>query len=223
MSMIGTLVPSRLAGFGSEVWRHVRRFARQMGGFITLIVALLAAAAAGLGSAWYMIDRGTFLTVDNVGPWRSWSSEGNPEADPYTQAHLAREGRLSVTSTAARYFLARTDSTGRVLTSNCEYLLEGPPIDAKWWSITLFDARGRLVPNAARRFGFNSAEIVRLTDGSHQVAIARQARTGNWLPSGSVGGRELNLWLSIFMPSNVVGGGFSPEKQLPRIRRVGCG
>ena len=43
------------------------------------------------------------------------SNEGNPNADPYTQAHVARSGRLPLTSTVARYFVARTDSAGRTL------------------------------------------------------------------------------------------------------------
>ena len=56
-------------------------------------------------------------------------SEGNPNADPYTKAHLARSGRLPLTSTTARYFLARTDSDGRELTSACEYSIEGSALE----------------------------------------------------------------------------------------------
>ena len=53
------------------------------------------------------------LTTTKVGPWSGWISEGNPHADPYTRAHVARSGRLPLTSTVARYFVARTDSAGR--------------------------------------------------------------------------------------------------------------
>ncbi len=74
----------------------------------TFAVALML----GIGSAWYMIDQGSTLTTTKVGPWASWNSLGNPLADPYTKAHLARIGRLPLTSTVARYFVARTDSAG---------------------------------------------------------------------------------------------------------------
>ncbi len=222
MAQPGTLYPSRTTGVLDATFLSVRRFVRSMGEFLALIVILLVAVAAGLGSAWYMIDRGTALTIDRIGPWQSWSAEGNPEADPYTRAHLAREGRLSVTSTAARYFLARNDSEGRVLSSACEYLVEGPPIEAKWWSIALFNENGHLLENEAERYGFNSAEIVRRTDGSHGVTIAREARSENWLPAGDTKRRRLTIWLSIYMPATTVGAGFVAEQQLPAIRRIAC-
>ena len=51
----------------------------------TFVVALML----GIGSAWYMIERGSPLTTTKVGPWAGWISEGNPSADPYTEAHVA--------------------------------------------------------------------------------------------------------------------------------------
>ena len=55
----------------------------------TFVVALML----GIGSAWYTIERGTLLTTAKVGPWSGWVTEGNPNADPYTKAHVARSGR----------------------------------------------------------------------------------------------------------------------------------
>ncbi len=85
---------------------------RALGYFIG---AFAVALILGIGSAWYMIEQGSLLTTTRIGPWKSWLSEGNPNADPYTRAHLARSGRLPLTSTAARYFAADTDSSGRSL------------------------------------------------------------------------------------------------------------
>src|SRR5690606_40202050 len=56
----------------------------------------------GIGSAWYMIEHGSLLTTARIGPWKSWLSEGNPNADPYTRAHLARSGRLPLTRSEER-------------------------------------------------------------------------------------------------------------------------
>ena len=54
---------------------------RSLGYFVgTFVVALML----GIGSAWYMIERGSPLTTTKVGPWDGWVSEGNPSADPYT-------------------------------------------------------------------------------------------------------------------------------------------
>ena len=113
----------------------------------TFAVALLL----GIGSAWYMIEQGSPLTTTKVGPWASWNALGNPTADPYTKAHLARSGRLPLSSTVARYFVARTDGSGHGLTSGCEYLVTGSPINARWWSIALYDDTGSLIENASKQ------------------------------------------------------------------------
>ena len=81
--------------------------------FLDVVATFAVALLLGIGSAWYMIDHGSPLTTGRIGPWASWVSEGNPVADPYTKAHLARSGRLPLTSTIARYFVANSDSEGR--------------------------------------------------------------------------------------------------------------
>ena len=109
---------------------------RSLGYFIATFAAALV---LGIGSAWYMIERGSFLTTAKVGPWESWLNEGNPNADPYTKAHLARSGRLPLTTTVARYFVARTDNAGRSLRSSCVYSIVGSPLNARWWSLAVYD------------------------------------------------------------------------------------
>ena len=126
-----------------------------------LIAVFAVALVLGIGSAWYMIEHGSPLTTKRVGPWASWMSEGNPNADPYTKAHLARSGRLPLTSTTARYFIARTDSGGRQLTSACEYLIEGSALNARWWSLAVYDEHGSLIENPSERYSFNSDEAIR--------------------------------------------------------------
>jgi hypothetical protein len=98
---------------------------------VELIAVFAVALVLGIGSARYMIEEGSFLTTQRAGPWSSWLSEGNPNADLYTKAHLARSGRLPLTSTTARYFTASTDSQGYPLTSDCEYLIEGSALNAR--------------------------------------------------------------------------------------------
>ena len=69
----------------------------------------------GLGSSWYMIERGSPLTTVTVGPWVSWISAGRPDADPYTHAYEARLGILPLNTDVSQTFLARIDSEGRDL------------------------------------------------------------------------------------------------------------
>jgi len=206
----------------SSLWREEGSTSmRALGYFIgTFAVALIL----GIGSAWYMIERGSPLTTASYGPWRSWLSEGNPNADPYTRAHLARSGRLPLTSTVARYFMADTDGHGQALNSECEYSVVGAPLNARWWSLAVYDSSGSLIANPSHRYSFNSEEAIRRADGSFHITLSRNARPENWLPVGHGPGRNLVLVLRIYgaRDTDIRGIGQIPLERLPKIERVRC-
>jgi hypothetical protein len=206
----------------SSLWREEGSTSmRALGYFIgTFAVALIV----GIGSAWYMIERGSPLTTSMIGPWKSWLSEGNPKADPYTRAHLARSGRLPLTSTVARYFVASTDSWGRTLHSGCEYAIVGGSLNARWWSLAVYDEYGSLISNPSNRYSFNSEEAIRRADGSFHITLSRNARPENWLPSGVGPDRNLTLVLRVYGARNTDASGIGqiPESSVPKIERVRC-
>ena len=86
-----------------------------------------------------------------------------------------------------RRVLRRAPTTpARALDGRCVVTLSGITPAARFWTLTLYDPDGRLVPNAADRYGFTSQEIARNADGSFEIAIAPRARPGNWLPTGGI-------------------------------------
>lgn len=189
---------------------------------VTSILAFIVALTLGLGSAWYMIAEGSPLTTGHIGPWSIWYSAGNPTPDPYTRAYQARIGRLPITTTNALYFYASTDGTGRSLRSDCDYIIEGRPINAMWWSLALYDGTGRLIANKARRHAFSRNDVLRRPDGTFRIALAPTARPDNWLPSGD---REsLQLVLRIYGPRhfNDAIQGRLLERRLPTITKGDC-
>jgi hypothetical protein len=207
---------TRIRSRGSAAWLSMRTL-------LEVIMLFVVALLIGTGTAQYMIERGSPLTTEKVGPWASWISEGNPNADHYTKAHLASSGRLPLTSTTARYFLARTDSKGYDLTSDCEYLVEGSGINARWWSLALYDDRGSVIENPSERYSFNSDEAIRRSDGTFRISLASSARPENWLPSGT-GWRRLVLLLRVYGSRDTDSSGIGqiPADRLPRIERVAC-
>jgi hypothetical protein len=208
----------------SDILRSTSGVLSSMATLLQLIAVFAVALVLGIGSAQYMIEEGSPLTTKRVGPWASWVSEGNPNADLYTKAHLARSGRFPLTSTTARYFTANTDSEGEPLISTCEYLIEGGPINVRWWSIAVYDEHGSLIENPSQRYSFSSEEAVRRSDGAYRIHLASYARPENWLPSGSGPERKLVLMLRIYSPRDidVSGVGQIPDDRLPKIERKSC-
>lgn len=187
---------------------------------INLIVFCGLAIGGGLGSAWYMIEAGSRLSTRSNGPWVTWSAAGRPDADPYTRAHMVRDQLLPLSSTLELSYRAKTDSTGGRLHSGCDYTIVMSGFDGTWWSLAAFDTQGWVIANPAERHAFNRDTVMREPDGSAIVSMARDARSGNWLPIGS--GR-FTLVLSIQDPAlaaRVYDSGAS--KPLPEIKRTAC-
>ncbi len=175
----------------------------------------------GLGSSWYMVQAGSSLTTVKSGPWVAWTSAARGDADPYTRAHFMREGSLPLTSEIATTYLARTDSAGGKLQPSCEYAIEGRDIPSSWWSLTVFDDRGVLIQNPLQRYGYTSETVALRPDGSFSIALAREARPGNWAPTG--GARRLALLLTVIEPPKSTDGASTwAEIAAPGVRRVSC-
>ena len=185
-------------------------------------LATIVVLAAGITTSRRMIERGSILTTDTYGPWQSWRDGGRADADPYTRAHFAKRGSLVLSTDAAGTFEARGDGQGARLHSSCDYVIEGPNSGGLWWSLAVFDDTGDLIPNDAARYVFTSDTIAPSPDGSYIVTLGRDARPGNWLPTGGAG--RLVLVFTILDPATGLSnqGRHERFKSLPNIRREGC-
>jgi hypothetical protein len=192
-------------------------------GKLLLKVVVFAAVAfgGGLGTAWYMIEAGSRLSTRSFGPWTAWTAAGRPDADPYTRAHTARNALLPLSTILEVTFRAKTDSSGARLSSACDYAIVIDDFAPAWWSLAVFDGQGRLIPNAAERHAFNVGSVLREPDGRVAIALARDARPGNWLPSGRSGRIVLVLTVQDAALAAAVHDGSGPVS-LPAITRTGC-
>lgn len=188
---------------------------------INLTVFAVVALGGGLGTAYYMMDSGSRLSTKTFGAWTTWTAAGRPDADPYTRAHTAWHTLLPLASTLELTYRARADSAGARLHAGCEYAVLIDGLDAAWWSIGVYDAGGRLIPNPADRYAYNSDTVMREPDGRAVITVARDARPGNWLPIGGSGRVVLVLTVqdSAWAAATVEG---APPKPLPVIQRVAC-
>ncbi len=184
------------------------------------VLFIMIALVGGLGSSWYMIERGSILTTRAFGPWTAWMSAGRSDADPYTRAHFIRRGMLPVSSALAVTFEAVVDSEGQRLHSSCEYQIDGVEPPARFWSMSVFDEHGRLIPNPADRYSYNSATLLRAPGGRFGLALARSARPGNWLPTGGAG--RISLVLTVEEMTETASGAKGQGWRPPEIRRLSC-
>ena len=153
---------------------------------IGFLFAFAVAAAFGLGLTQFALTRGTAFGAITIGAWTAWPKTGTSDIDPYARAAIARSGELPIGSGDGVAFFAALDDTGRALDGRCMVTIAGSTPAARFWTVTLYDLDGRLVPNAADRYGFTIQEIARRADGSFEIVLAPRARPGNWLPTGGI-------------------------------------
>lgn len=149
----------------------------------------------GYGTSWYMVQAGSELTTQRIGPWVAWTAQARSDADPYTRAHFAKRGTLDLSTETAVTFITRGDKNNDPFDASCVYRVEGDDLAADWWSLTLYDAQGRLVKNTAERYSFTKDTVAFAPDGTFKVSLARDAHSGNWLPFGRASNFALALHL----------------------------
>ena len=184
--------------------------------FVGLVLIL------GLGSSWYMVEAGNRLTTVSNGPWTMWPSAGRRNADPYTRAHFARRGALALSTEVARTYSARTDSDGAGLQSSCDYAISGQDLDQRWWSISVFDRRGKLVPNILQRHTYTRDTAAINADGTTLLTLSRDVGPGNWLPTGGAGRLVVVFSVIDLKPVALTVKANDEQQSLPTIRRVSC-
>jgi hypothetical protein len=146
---------------------------------------------------------------------------GRPDADPYTRAHIARHGLLPLSSTAELTFKAKTDSRGAQLSSACDYAVVMDDFDPAWWALAVYDGQGRLIANAADRYAFSSSTAMRKVDGGTVINLSRDARPGNWLPTGRSNRIVIILTVQDAGWATAIHDGGSP-RSMPQIVRSAC-
>lgn len=213
------------SAFGASFLRHQirKRVAELMRLLTDWALFILVVLTGGLGTAWYMMDRGSALTTLSTGPWMMWTTAARADADPYTRAHFARLGALPLSTDIGDTYIAREDSGGGTLHSSCDYEIAVRPSPSAWWSLAVFDGDGSLIANAAERHAFTSETAALSPDGRFIASLSRSARAGNWLPTAGAG--KLSVVYTVIDMSVATGTGEEPDdiaERLPVIEEKGC-
>ncbi|MEU8587383.1 DUF1254 domain-containing protein [Streptomyces sp. NPDC048664] len=132
-------------------------------------------------------------TGTDVNGWRESLELGHYGTDYLLRATTAWQGLGANLPQDAVYPIARTDSRGRALTGAHRYVLHfapghTPPVSA-FWSLTMYDPSGFLVPNPIKRYEIGHDVTPKPNrDGSMDIYLQHDAPAGkrsNWLPAPS--------------------------------------
>lgn len=154
---------------------------------------VLLGLVLGVGVAVWQIRSSGLGNDVRVGPWSTGSDFGTTDASMRTRAIVALRGLLALPKEEARYYTAAADSSGAPLSGKCSYRLTGGAIEARWWSITLYDREGWLIPNRWSRHSVGSAGIPADQAQGWTITVGPQEQAGLWIPTGTDEAFELTL------------------------------
>ncbi len=187
--------------------------------FFKWLGIVLAGLAVGAGVAIWQIRSSGMGADITIGPWVTGRDIGTENTDLQTRAVVALRGLLALPKEEARYFTTRTDSAGEPLSGKCSYTVAGGPMEARWWSITLYDPEGWLIVNRWNRHSVGSAAVTPDASGNWTFTVSPGEQEGNWIPTATDG--EFDLTLRTYRPR----GGLASDPgsaRLPTITRGEC-
>jgi hypothetical protein len=187
---------------------------------VLILYALALALLVGFGTAYWALQGEYPVGSVRVGPWLTWPKIGSREADPYARAVVARSGDLPLGIGEGLAFLASGDSAGRPLTGSCAYRVGSVTPQARYWTLTIYDADSRPARSELGRSGMTSAEVLRADDGGFAVALSRTVRPGNWLQLPESG--PFTLVLRLYDTPVAAGSAALDARVLPAIERLEC-
>lgn len=190
-----------------------------------LTLAIVFGLAAGVSLAVYRVRGGLAAGQVTIGPWATAKTYGSTDADALTRARVALSGLLALPATEAMYFTAKTDSAGRLLDGRCTYHLNGTQVPARWWSVTGYDADGKLIASPTGRYSVGGVLSFpgMLTEpvliGPKPMALSKPAPLQMFVDTGGITAFELTLRAYHPRPKILNG----PDgAYLPLISRIKC-
>lgn len=157
------------------------------------LAVIVIGIALGAGVAVWQIRSSGLGNDIRIWPWSTGRDIGTADADMKTRAIVALRGLLALPKEEARYFTAATDSAGAPLSGKCSYTLSGGAVEARWWSVTLYNRQGWLIPNRWHRHSIGSARVPADRAAAWTVTVSPAEAAGLWIPTGTDGPFELTL------------------------------
>lgn len=129
----------------------------------------------GFGSALQSLETTGLQPVADESGWNEWRLSADDRFQPYAIGHFLAAGSVP-TPKSTHYYVRDRDDDGNLLRGDCTFLVDGPALSARWWSMSVQNSEG------ARAQAILSAGRA-VIDSNHQLraTIALRPTPGNWL------------------------------------------
>jgi len=180
------------------------------------VTTVLIGVGLGVASLWLVFAFAGASFSEHYGAWSLNRAAGSEAAGPYTRAIIARTGLLALSAREAIYFNLDRDEHGRALNEACVYELSGAPLEARWWSVTLYANDNFLARNNDHA---HSVDASRIGPGAWRARIAPvQGDAPFWISSRGAR-RGFSLTLRVYNPFD----DFTPSAEvLPTLATISC-
>ena len=181
--------------------------------------AILVGILIGAASAWAALEFGRSSFSEHHGAWSHSRAAGSEAAGPYTRAIIAREGLLALSAREALYFSLEQDERGRPLDEGCIYEMNGLPLEARWWSLTLYADDNFLAVNSDGAPSIDASRALTDANGGWRARISPvRGEAANWVSSRNAG-RGFILMLRVYNPYDEFR---ASADTLPALSTVSC-
>jgi hypothetical protein len=174
-----------------------------------IVLALIAAFAAGTASAGYAFTQWLQLSGQQSGPWQRLSTLGQSDTDPYTRAFEHISGQLPIGGAEGQIYVASKDSDNQSLNAACNYTLQGDIPAARLFTLHA----GVLLQGA-----LHSDQLL-FRGTTFAITVSATAQPDNWLALQADG--AFNLVLSYYDVA-VINDDTGNSTRLPRIVKGVC-
>ena len=189
--------------------------------FVRFVAFIIIAIMLGLGITSLSLNTGSGVAATRHGGWKSWKNSGHLNADPYTRAYIAKTGQLPLPPQIAQTYFALYDNAHRRLHTSCTYLIESPAVEAKWWTLAVYDYNGKIFENPIKRYSFNAESAMIKFEGGFHIYLSQSPQPENWLPIGNQGPFVLvyRLYRKNLTDEKVT---LEDDVPLPLVKRISC-
>ncbi len=186
---------------------------------VIIVLALIAAFAAGTSSASYLVSNWLNLAGQHSGPWQRLTTLGATNTDPYSRVFQHMSRQLPMSNAEGRVYVARYDDDNQPLDPKCSYSIEGDIPAARLFTLRAETIDGQLIIAQAPFQSAIHSDQMLFIGTRFAVSVSALTQPNNWLALKTT--EPFKLILSYYDVA-VINHDTGNSTSLPRVKKGSC-